>query len=167
MRNNPWQEVLDTLYEMGGRGEHPSDDTDKPLQPEVNLVEQTDYSNEEIIQASNTLQSMDLATNSTPGNYTKGEPVRNVLELTGEGYSFAHERQQEKRNVRSNRSVALLTVVLAFVGMAQAMALTAQVSKYITGVASTLMTLLACLVLLAIYFQLIRSGVFDSMNLSE
>ncbi|TQQ82757.1 hypothetical protein EGH24_04765 [Halonotius terrestris] len=167
MHENPWQTVLDTLYNMGGKGEHPSDDTDQPLDSDDNLVQQTDLSNEGIKTASKTLQNMGLAESNTIGLYEDGEPVRYLIELTGEGYSFAHERQQEKRNIRSNRSVALLTVVLAFVGMAQAMALTAQVSDSVTGTISLITTVTAGVILLVIYTQLARSGVLDSLDLNE
>jgi hypothetical protein len=165
MRENPWEDVLDELYQMGGRGEFPSDDTEQPLDDEANLVTRLGASQIEVEEAAKTLQKMDLAVSSTVGRADDDNPTRYELSLHGDGYDFAHNRQQEKRNIRSNRSVSLLTLVLAFVGMAQATALTANVSDNVTGNMAIVVTFGAGLILLAIYVHLLQSGYFDSDEL--
>ena len=154
MTNNPWQEVLDTLYQLGGRAEFPSKDTEGSLDPDTNLVAQTDFTQEEIEKANETLAKMSLATDATIGNMDENEVTRYELTLTGDGYSFAHDRQQEKRNLRSNRSVTLLTVVLAIVGLAQATALTANATDMVTGIIPISVTSFAAVVLVGIFAKL-------------
>lgn len=167
MRQNPWQAVLDELYQMGGQAEFPSRDTEEPLDQVLNLVEQADLPEEDVRKASITLQKMNLAVSSTIGNFDDDEPTRNELILTGEGYSFAHDRQQEKRNIRSNRSVVLLTVVLAFVGMAQATALTATVSEDTPRIIALIVTAGAALMLIVIFTALHRAGQLDIKEFFE
>lgn len=165
MRDNPWEPVLDELYQMGGRGEFPNDDTEQALDDEANLVSRLGASETEVGEATKTLQKMGLARSTTIGRGDDDNPIRYEVTLSGDGYDFAHNRQQEKRNIRSNRSVALLTLVLAFVGMGQAMALTASVSDFVTGEMASIITFGAGFILLIIYGHLIRSGFFNSDEL--
>ncbi|WP_178915701.1 hypothetical protein [Natronomonas gomsonensis] len=167
MRDNPWQEVLETLYEMGGRGEFPRHGDGPQLDPEVNLVEQTGLSEEAIATASKTLVSMGLAERTALILGDDDDPTRNELELTGKGYSYARERRQEQRSLRSNRAVTRLTLVLAFVGVAQAMALTVQVSNPIYRLVPGIMTVLAGVLLVGFYTQLYRAGVLNSNDWDE
>lgn len=161
MRQNPWEELLDELYVMGGRAEFPSEDTEIALGESVNLVDRMELSQEEIKRASKTLQKMNLIKATTVGHSEGEGHGRNELTLTGDGFDFSHNRQQEQRNIRSNRSITLLTLVLAFVGMAQATALTANVSQMVTGMMAASLTFGAGGILLAIYIALYRTGMLD------
>lgn len=161
MRQNPWEELLDELYEMGGRAEYLSEDTEITLDETVNLVDRMELSQEEIERASETLQKMDLIKATTVGHSEGEGHGRNELILTGDGFDFSHNRQQEQRNIRSNRSITLLTLVLAFVGMAQATALTANVSQMVTGTMAASLTFGSGGILLVIYVALYRTGMLD------
>lgn len=131
MSEPPWAEVLDALYEMGGRGEYPGSEAETSLDSDLNLVAKTSLSPGEVRRGARRLRQMGFAVGSEK-NRGEGIPALE-LSLMDEGHTFAHERQQEKRNLRSNRTVVLLTMVLAFVGMAQATAVTATVSPTISG----------------------------------
>lgn len=86
---------------------------------------------------------------------------RYEVTLKNTGFTLSHDRRQELRNLRSNRSITLLTFVLAFVGMAQATALTANVSNFVTGDAAFAIWGAAGIVLVVIYLALWFRGSFN------
>lgn len=147
-----WLEVLDALYEMGGQGKYPSIKAEKSLDSDLDLVAKTGLSRGEVRRGARRLRQMGFAVESERVS-SEGPPTLK-LSLLDEGHTFAHKRQQEKRNLRSNRTVMLLTIVLAFVGMAQATALTATVSPAISGEFSLWVTVLAGMVLVAIFVMI-------------
>lgn len=102
------------------------------MDPDVDLSQQLDLDVETVQSAVKTLLERRLATDETVG-IGEDEPQRYNVTLKSEGFQLAHDRDQAQRNRASNRAVTLLTLVLAFVGMAQATALTAQASEIVTG----------------------------------
>jgi len=162
MADNPWQEMLDELYDSGGRGAFVSKHSEEEIDEERDLRRRLGISHAEAEEAAQTLKKMDLAEepDADADNNWTGDTT--VLTLTGEGFDFAHNREQEHRNIRSNRSVARLTFVLAWIGMGQAMAATASVSEWITGDMAVVTTIGAGGILMAVYLHLAYSGQFLS-----
>ncbi|QOS10752.1 uncharacterized protein HfgLR_03025 [Haloferax gibbonsii] len=163
MSNKKWAQVLDKLYEMGGSGEYPSEKTEGEIESDVDLSQQLDLSEKQVREGVKTLLDRRLATDETIG-LGKGKTIRNNVTLKSDGFQLAHDRDQAQRDRASNRAVTLLTLVLAFVGIAQATALTAQVSQIVRGTVSFVVWLGAFLILIVTYVGLYRSGALDFSN---
>lgn len=182
--DRPWARLLDELYEMGGFGEFPTDETEAELDPTTDLTNRLEMDIETLEETSETLQGRGLATvEVTTGEYIEnwsgGE--RKEVGLETDGFRLAHDRDQARRdreqerrnrelarqNRASNQAVALLTVVLAFVGAAQAVAVTAPISDLINGTTSTVITLAAMAILITTYFGLFFAGRLDFGSLTS
>lgn len=160
MANQPWAQVLDTLYGMGGSGDIPNNPTIAELDPDVDLSQKLDLDIETIREGVKILTQRDLAYTQIIG-VEEDETYRDRVTLKSDGFQLAHDRDQAQRSRATNQAVTLLTFVLAWVGIAQAMALTARVSEVITGDISTVVTIGAFLILLVIFLGLIKRGHLD------
>lgn len=165
MDSNPWEEVIDELYEMGGYGEwcHPEDEGDVPINRGIDLRSRTDQDADKLIDIVDRLESSGLVHEEhlfEPGEM-EGNTVSSVayfgVGLTEDGFSLAHDRRAEKRNHESNRSITILTFVLAVVGLSQATALTVRTDSLIaTGVLAG-----AAVIFFIVYIRLIQQGIID------
>lgn len=163
MAENSWEEVLDELYEMGGYGETTILLEEGNVNEDLDLDERTGLAEYELVEIVDRLASAELVhmTEKSPiGNQTHRELNSNLhqgIGLTEEGFSLAHDRQAEERNHKSNRSITILTFVLAVVGFAQATALTARANSKLAGG----VLLGAGIILLVVYYGLVRAGAID------
>lgn len=168
MDRRPWLQVLDALYEMGGYGEWPTDETKCPLNPDLNVAERTDLSPETIEEAALTLHHSGIIDiNQTSDTSEDKEPNhRRCARLERAGFDLAHDRLQARRNRASNQSVAFLTFVLAVVGISQATALTVQAAGG-PSVIPSIVTFASAVILAIVFFRLYNTGVLDLDELDE
>lgn len=163
MDSNPWEEVIDELYEMGGYGETKILLEEGNVNKNLDLDDRTGLDEHELVEIVDRLESAGLiqVTEKSPiGNQTHRELNSNLhrgIGLTEEGFSLAHDRRAEKRNHKSNRSIVILTSVLAVVGLAQATALAVSADSPIaTGVLTG-----AAFIFAVVYLVLYRAGIID------
>lgn len=166
MADKHWAQVLDEIYALGGSAEYPSDKTEGQLDSDVDLSQRLDLDVETVQDAVEVLLDRRLATDGTVG-LGDDETHRYSVTLKSDGFQLAHDRDQAHRNRASNRAVTLLTLVLAFVGMTQATALTARVSDVITGMWATVVWAGAFLILIITYFGLYATGALDFNDLEK
>lgn len=163
MAENSWEEVLDELYEMGGYGETTIMLEEGNVNEDLDLDKRTGLAEHELVEIIDRLASAGLVqvTEKSPiGNVTYRELNSNLhrgIGLTEVGFSLAHDRRAEERNHKNNRSIIILTLVLAVVGFAQATALTVRADSEIAlGVLSG-----AGIIFVVVYYGLFRAGVID------
>ena len=158
-----WERVIDELYEMGGYGEWPSEETNQELDGEVDLTHRTDLSEDMVEKAANALERSGLAdvngTVESPEGKPPNERMRVVLNQPG--FHLANSRREAERNREMNRSVAFLTLALAFVGIAEATSILAQVSDRTKGIAASIVVLVAILFLWRVYSKFYDVGILD------
>jgi len=166
MAEKYWAQVLDEIYKLGGSAEYPSDQTDEKLDSDVDLSQRLDLDVDTVQNAVKTLLDRRLATDKSIG-LNDGETHRYSVTLKSDGFQLAHDRDQAQRDRASNRAVTLLTLVLAFVGMAQATALTARVSNTITGTWANTAWAGAFLILLITYIGLLKNDALEFADLQK
>lgn len=153
MSDKPWEQVIDALYGLGGYGELPGDETANGADPSVDLSRLIELNTETIDNAALALQERGLADVSR-----KVDGNGSIVKLETEGFRLGHDRDEAKRSRAGNRAVLLLTVVLAMVGMAQAFALTARVSEYVSGEMAAVAAYGALVLFFVVYIGLLRKG---------
>lgn len=151
----PWEMLLDAIYEWAGYGEYPHQ-TDDGYYMDKNLANKLDLSPETIRHTAEVLRENDLAQTRLTGSLEAGNRRYEII-LTDSGRQLAHDRVQSRRDRSSDRSITQLTFVLAVVGIAQATALTAQVSSHPSKVISSVVTLIAGIILAIVFVRLYLS----------
>lgn len=163
----PWERLIDELYEMGGYGEWPTEETSRKLDSDVDLTQRTDLSKETIEEAATALERSGLADTGRTVESPEDEPPnqRMKIRLNRPGFQLSNSRREAERNREMNQSVAFLTLALAFVGIAEAVSILAQVSDPIKGVLSGLIVLLAVLFVWYIFRRFYDLGILDIPDL--
>lgn len=169
MTRMEWEIVLDDLYEMGGYGEYPNEQTERDIDENINILLRLDMTRGEIEEAAVTLRDSGLVEFGETVDSPEDKPPnrRRFIQLEKEGFNLAHDRRQAEQSRTSNQSVALLTLVLAIVGLAQATALSAQISSFPENLIAGFVTLVAAAFLVMIYRRLYSHGILDIESLGN
>lgn len=154
-----WEKVLDGLYNLGGYGMWTA--SDEEIDSGADLVEETGLSPGTLDDAVSTLGDRGnlLEYNMTVAEDGASRVTR--AQLTSDGFSLAHDRTESKRNRVANQSVAFLTLVLALVGLGQAIALSVQANAMAGTLVPLVVTGAAAVILFLVFRSFYKEGVLD------
>lgn len=156
MPKNSWEEVLESLYSMGGYGIIPIAEPEGEIPPSADLSVQSDLHPREVESVVEKLEKSGLVARPDHIREPTGEigpPVG--VKLTETGFTLANDKINESQNREMNRSIAFLTLILAAVGVAQATAL----SILSEAIAPLAITFLVGIGLLAVYIRMVQTGI--------